>query len=261
METIKSKQVGVKRAVSQIIKEIPEEMHGMELRFMPQMRYDMDSKQKQRLRNAMMKHRQVLANLVEFKLTDFEEIYSPIKNLENKTIRQLIMNLKSKNGDKLYIAVERAWHGELSLWAKRKYKTEAETHASHMAAWSQKLHGSSILTKLDPQVQDLVRSVKWRDGFPLHPEEAEIEDAGNLKLDWLIDMKELDIKEQDDRSVAMDDTSIVSFGEKSFFSRSETLQQQDDMFQGETYQPLTTHDLSNTLEDESKEVEQDTTDA
>ena len=261
IETIKSKQVGVKRAVSQMLKEIPEEMCGMELRFMPQMRYDMDSKQKIRLRNAMMKHRQVLANLVELKLTDFEEIDSPIKNLENKTIRQLIMNLKSKNGDKLYIAVERAWHGELALWAKRKHKTEAETCASHMAAWLQNLHGSSILTKLDPQVQDLVRSVEWRDGFPLCPEEAEIEDAGNLKLDWLIDMKELDVKDQDDRSVAMDDASIVSFGEKSFFSRSETLQQQDDVFSGETHQPLTTHDLNNMLEDASKEVELDTTDA
>ena len=56
----------------------------------------------------MMKHRQVLVNLVEFKLTDFEEMDAPIKSLEDKTIRQLIMGLKSASRDKLCIAVERA---------------------------------------------------------------------------------------------------------------------------------------------------------
>ena len=65
----------------------------------------MDSRQKQRLCNAMMIHRQVLSNLVEFKLADFEDINSLIKNLGNKTIRELIMNLESKSGKKLYIAV------------------------------------------------------------------------------------------------------------------------------------------------------------
>ena len=118
IEMIKSKQLKVKNAMSVIVKTIPKEMHGIELRFMPQMRYDMDSAHKQRLPNAMMKHRQVLANLVEFKLTDFEEIDAPIKSLEDKTIRQLIMDLKSKSGEKLCAAVEQAWNGELALWAK-----------------------------------------------------------------------------------------------------------------------------------------------
>ena len=102
----------------------------------------------------MMKHRQVLANLVEFKLKDFEEIDSPIKSLEDKTICLLIMDLRSKGGDKLYIAVERAWNRELALWAKKKFKTEAETHASCMAAWLHKIHRDLILVKLDPHLQE-----------------------------------------------------------------------------------------------------------
>ena len=81
-------------------------MYGIELRFMLHMRYDMDSRQKQWLHNAMMMHGQVLANLVEFKLTDFEDIDSLIKNLDNKMIRELIMNLESKSGDKIFIAIE-----------------------------------------------------------------------------------------------------------------------------------------------------------
>ena len=56
LETIKSKQVKVKRVISQMLKEIPEEMHGMEMHFMLQLRHDVDSMQKQRLHNAMMKY-------------------------------------------------------------------------------------------------------------------------------------------------------------------------------------------------------------
>ena len=91
-----------------MLKEIPEEMHGMEMHFMLQLRHDVDSMQKQRLCDVMMKYQQVLANLVEFKLTDFEEIDSPIRNLENKTVHQIIMNLKSKSGDKFCTAIERS---------------------------------------------------------------------------------------------------------------------------------------------------------
>ena len=72
----------------------------------------MDSKNKQRLRNAMIKHKQVLANLVEFKLNDFQDIDSPISVLQGKTIRQLIMDLKTKDSKTIFIAVETNWQGE-----------------------------------------------------------------------------------------------------------------------------------------------------
>ena len=67
-------------------------------------------------------------------------------------------------------------------------------------------------------MQNLVSTVVWRDDVPLYPEEAEIEDASKINLDWLIDIKELDIMESDNRSIMMDDTSIVSFSKQSFFS-------------------------------------------
>ena len=68
--------------------------------------YDIDSRQKQQLRNAMIIHGQVLANLVEYKLTDFKDIDLSIKNLDNKMIRDLIMNLESKSGNKIFIAIK-----------------------------------------------------------------------------------------------------------------------------------------------------------
>ena len=47
IETVKSHQVKVKRAICKILaSEVPVHMYGMELRFMLHMRYDMDSRQK-----------------------------------------------------------------------------------------------------------------------------------------------------------------------------------------------------------------------
>ena len=82
-------------------------MHGIELKFVPHMRYHLDTRQKQHLRNAIMKHKQVLANLVEMKLEDFAEIDLLACALEDKTIRQLIMELETKDGNKTFIAIER----------------------------------------------------------------------------------------------------------------------------------------------------------
>ena len=158
-------------------------MHGMELKFMPVVRHDMDSKNKQRLRNAMMKHKQVLANLSDFKLPDFAEIDAPISSLQGRTIRQLIMDLKTDKGETIFITVERNWQGEQVAWAKRLYKKEAELYSLHMAAWLVKLCGDGVIAKLDPEIQALVKKVEWRDNIPLYPDEAAIEDASEMKID------------------------------------------------------------------------------
>ena len=82
-------------------------MHRIEMRFMSHIRYHMDSK-KQWLRNTMIKHKQILANLVEFKLVDFEEVDSLISIEDNKTIRELIMNSKSKSENKIFLVIEQS---------------------------------------------------------------------------------------------------------------------------------------------------------
>ena len=159
----------------------------------------------------MIMHGQVLANLVEYKLTDFKDIDSSIKNLDNKMIRELIMNLESKSSDKIFIAIKRSWQGELTLWAKHKFKVDTEIYSSYIAAWLTKIHRMSIIAKLDPDMQNLVKTVVWRDDVPLYLEEAEIEDASKINLDWLIDIKDLDIIEGDNRSITIDNMSIISF--------------------------------------------------
>ena len=67
-------------------------------------------------------------------------------------------------------------------------------------------------------MQNLVKTVIQRDNVLLYPEEAEIEDTSKINLDWLTNIKDLDIIEGDNRSVTIDDTSIISFSKQSFFS-------------------------------------------
>ena len=86
------------------------------------MRCDIDCNQKRRLCNAILKHKQVLANLADFKLNEFEDIDSPIGTVKNQTFRQLIMDLKTASGEKIFAAIERSWQGDLTASAKRKHK-------------------------------------------------------------------------------------------------------------------------------------------
>ena len=57
VETIKFQQLQVKIALEKILTKILAERHGMDLRLMPQLRHDIDTRQKTRLRNSMVRHK------------------------------------------------------------------------------------------------------------------------------------------------------------------------------------------------------------
>ena len=81
-----------------------------------------------------------------------------------------------------------------------------------MATWLVKLRRDCITAKLDPDIQQIVKTVAQRDDAPLCLEEAEIEDAGKMKINWLIDIKELESTPTHNKSVTIDDVSIGFFG-------------------------------------------------
>ena len=127
-----------------------------------------------------------------------------------------------------------------------------------MAAWLTKIHRMSIIAKLDPDMQNLVKTVVWRDDVPLYPEEAEIEDASKINLDWLIDIKDLDIIKSDTRSVTMDDMSIISFSKQSFFLVNPDSQKVVE-FQEDEHQPLAQYSHDTSLEEMNENESQNTT--
>ena len=73
-------------------------------------------------------------NLIEFKVVEFKEIDSLINALGDKTIRQLIMKLETKDGNTMFVGIKRLLQEELALWAKRKFRMDAEAFVAHIAA-------------------------------------------------------------------------------------------------------------------------------
>lgn len=79
------------------------------------------------------------------------------------------------------------------------------------------------MSKLELNMQQAVKTVVWRYGAPLHLEEAGIEDARKISIDWLIDIEELENIESDNKSVTMDDASVISFSKAQFILRIITI--------------------------------------
>ena len=59
-----------------------------------------------------------------------------------------------------------------------------------------------------------------------------------MKIDLLIDIKDLETTANDDKSIAMDDMSVGSFGSQAFFS-STLSQSQDTSNHFDEHQPIT----------------------
>ena len=106
-----------------------------------------------------MQHKQVLANLIKFKVVKFEEIDSLINMLGDKRIRQLIIELKTKDRNTMFVVIEHSWQGELMLYVKRKFRMDAELFIAHIAAWLIKLHSDSILSKLYPDMPKVAKEI------------------------------------------------------------------------------------------------------
>ena len=123
----------------------------------------------------MTRCKQVLVNLFELKALDFNNINSPIRELEGKTIKTLIISLKEEKGSIVFIVVECSQQDYQSLWAKKKYKKVAEEYTAYLPAQLVKEYREAVLTKLDLYVQYLVSSIVWIDRVPLYLDDIAID--------------------------------------------------------------------------------------
>lgn len=95
--------------------------------------------------------------------------------------------------------------------------------------------------------------------MPSYLEEAEIEDASKISIDWLINIKELKSMKSDNKSATMDNTLVISFSEKSFFSANATTLNQEEDFLGDNHSLLALQDLD-TINYENNDNSQHTID-
>ena len=54
-----------------------------------------------------MKHKQILNNIVDFRIIEVDNINSLIKKLEYKIIHKLIMNIKTLFEEKIFLAIKK----------------------------------------------------------------------------------------------------------------------------------------------------------
>ena len=91
---------------------------------MLQIRQDFNLKQKTRLKNTVIKYQQIINN-----------IDLPIKELENKTSQELIMDLRTDNNEKVFIAIKKSQQGNYALLVKRRYKEKASPYVLYLLSW------------------------------------------------------------------------------------------------------------------------------
>ena len=90
-----------------------------------------------------------------------------------------------------------------------------------MTAQLVKLHREYITVKLDPNSQKIVKTIKWRDNILIYLEEVEIDNTSKMKIDQLINLKELENTGVNHTLHTMDDVSNGLFRDQLFFSTTQ----------------------------------------
>ena len=116
-----------------------------------------------------MKNRQFLKNTADVKVSDVNKFNTPIKYLKNKNVKELFMDTKEKDGEKILITIKKSWDGVTSLLTKRKHENEAKACTSNLLAWMVKFHKDGVMIKFDTDVQELLKSAVWKEGVTLCP--------------------------------------------------------------------------------------------
>ena len=91
------------------------ERNGIELKLILEMRCNFNIKQKERLTNTVVKHKQVLSNIVGFRIVEINNINLPIEKLDNKMLCKLFVDMKIISREIMFLAIEKLWQGEYIL--------------------------------------------------------------------------------------------------------------------------------------------------
>ena len=122
VETIGPQQDSVCRALSTILPKLDKDLHGLELRLVAILTYKTDDNLAARLKRVAIKHSHITSNAKTYELEGINNIDHPLPNAPNLTLRKLIMNLKTEEGETFAITITHNWNGSLDLWAKKKHE-------------------------------------------------------------------------------------------------------------------------------------------
>ena len=155
VETIGSKKDSVRGALSSILPKLNKALCAFELRLVPALTYKTDENLASRLKRVAIKHSQITSNTKAYEIEGINNIDNPLPNDPSLTLRKLIMNLKTEEGEKFAITITHNWNGALELWVKKKYRKFSNVVANHLPACLCESHGSSVLPLLSAEHQKI----------------------------------------------------------------------------------------------------------
>ena len=74
----------------------------------------------------------MISNIVDFRIVEIDNINLAIKKLNDKILCILIMDMKSKSKENIFLAIKKSLQGEYMLWAKCKYEEEVSAFVSYL---------------------------------------------------------------------------------------------------------------------------------
>ena len=132
-----------------------------------------------KVRKCILQHSQWCQCVTSMSVEGFASLDLPNKNLDNKSLRQCILELE----DSHFINIDLNWSKtHYSVIFPKKYESVAKDKIAHIGAYLHKQFGDHILTSFTPELQQVVADTSWDDdtGRPISKVDRE--------LDTIIDM-------------------------------------------------------------------------
>ena len=104
-------QDSVRRALTAVLPKLDKDLHGIELRLVPIIAYKIYENMAARLKHVAIKHSQITSNTKAYEIEGINNIDHPLPNDPSLTLRKLIMNLKTEEGEIFSITITHNWNG------------------------------------------------------------------------------------------------------------------------------------------------------
>ena len=123
VETIAPQKDSVRRTRSTILPKLDKNMCGFELCLVLVLTYKTDENLASRWKCAAIKHSQITSNTKAYEIEGITNIDQTLPKAPNLTLRKMIMNLKTDDGESFAITITRSCNGFLELLVKISTKS------------------------------------------------------------------------------------------------------------------------------------------
>ena len=139
-------------AVCNIIKsEKFMQRYNIKVYFLPQYEFRQNTRMQIEIKQAIVKHKQLLANIRIFKAQGISWVNSQVSDIIKESLRDIELKIecKSQPGQKLFIALEKNKNGSYTLFYRKKFHKEVSIVVDHLPAYFLKLHEEGVLSLFD----------------------------------------------------------------------------------------------------------------